>query len=212
MPQARLRVTLPDGLWIGRLSRAHPDAVFRVLTAFADGERGVALVELSSPDPAPLLADLVDEPAVTATEVLHREGDRVLVRLGTSNPLLLAPVRESGVPLDFPFRLADGHAVWEVRAPHDRLSALGDGLRDSGIRFEVERVGRVADPDGPLAEGQRRVLEAAVDHGYYDTPRECTLTELADRLDMAKSTVSETLHRAEEQIVKEFVGEPTDGP
>lgn len=46
---------------------------------------------------------------------------------------------------------------------------------------------------------------AAVEAGYYDTPRTCTLTELADEVGLAKSTCSEILHRAEEIIVKEFI-------
>jgi len=34
---------------------------------------------------------------------------------------------------------------------------------------------------------------------------ECTLTELAAEVDRAKSTVSETFHRAEGKVVREFV-------
>lgn len=41
-------------------------------------------------------------------------------------------------------------------------------------------------------------MNAVIERGYYDTPRRCTLTELADELDLAKSTCSERLHRAEE--------------
>ena len=45
----------------------------------------------------------------------------------------------------------------------------------------------------------------AVDHGYYDTPRACSLTELAEEVGIAKSTCSETLHRAEETMIKQFM-------
>jgi predicted DNA binding protein len=51
------------------------------------------------------------------------------------------------------------------------------------------------------------VLLTAVECGYYDTPRECSLTELAGELGVAKSTCSETLHRIEEVVVKRFVRE-----
>jgi predicted DNA binding protein len=46
-----------------------------------------------------------------------------------------------------------------------------------------------------------------VERGYYDTPRTCTLTELADHLGIAKSTASERLHRAEGAIIRAFVAE-----
>lgn len=35
-------------------------------------------------------------------------------------------------------------------------------------------------------------------------PRRCTLTELAEAVDIAKSTCSETLQRVERTIVREF--------
>ena len=39
---------------------------------------------------------------------------------------------------------------------------------------------------------------------FHDTPRRCTLTELAKKLDVSTATASNVLHRAEEQIIKEF--------
>jgi len=62
-----------------------------------------------------------------------------------------------------------------------------------------------------LTDRQRDLVVAAVQQGYYDTPRGSSLTELSDHLGMAKSTVSETLHRAEETVVKEFVAELDEG-
>jgi predicted DNA binding protein len=56
-----------------------------------------------------------------------------------------------------------------------------------------------------VANPWRYLLRTAVERGYYDTPRRCTLTELAEALDMAKSTCSETLHRAEGKITKQFL-------
>ena len=76
-----------------------------------------------------------------------------------------------------------------------------------GLGFEVEYVHERVDTEELLSERQREVLLAAVEGGYYDTPRGCSLTELAEKLGVAKSTCSETLHRVEEVIVKRFVRE-----
>ncbi|MFC6756302.1 helix-turn-helix domain-containing protein [Halomicroarcula sp. GCM10025894] len=48
-------------------------------------------------------------------------------------------------------------------------------------------------------------MEAAVDYGYYRTPRDVSLTELADRLDVSRSTLQYRLQRAEAWIVRSFV-------
>jgi hypothetical protein len=72
----------------------------------------------------------------------------------------------------------------------------------------LEYVYTTAESSDLLTQRQRELLTAAVEAGYYETPRACTLTQLADQLGMAKSTVSETLHRAEGRVIREFVDEP----
>ena len=95
-----------------------------------------------------------------------------------------------------------------MTATQDRLSAFGTQLEQFGMSFDVEYIRRgVESTEQLLTDSQRDLVLTAVERGYYDTPRECSLTDLADHLDMAKSTVSETLHRAESAIIKEFVAE-----
>jgi len=205
MPRAELTITIPDDVWIGAVSRSYPSATFRVLTAFADEESGVALVEVTTEEQTEVVADLVGRDAVTDVDVLHRDDEELLARIETAEPLLLFPLRKSGVPLSFPFAITDGEAAWELTAPNDRFAALGDQLEAFGIQFTVESIRQRLEFDRLLTERQQQLLTAAVERGYYDTPRDCSLTELADALGMAKSTVSETLHRAEERVIKEFI-------
>ncbi|MFC7174104.1 helix-turn-helix domain-containing protein [Haloplanus litoreus] len=80
------------------------------------------------------------------------------------------------------------------------------------MSYTLNRVYDATDPPDLLTDQQSALLVTAVDMGYYDTPRESTLTEVADAADLAKSTASVTLHRAEERVVKEFVTERLDIP
>jgi len=205
MPRAELMITIPEEVWIGAVSRSYPSVAFRVLTAFADDESGVALIELTTDDQTAVVADLVDREGVMDVDELHRGDETLLVRIETTEPLLLFPLRESGVPLSFPFSITDGTAAWELTAPNDRLAALSDQLDTFGIQFTVNSIQQHIEHDRLLTERQQQLLVAGVEHGYYDTPRTCSLTELADSVGMAKSTTSETLHRAEGRVVKEFL-------
>ncbi len=205
MPQAKLRLTIPEEVWIGKLTRAHPDANFRILAAFSDEDAGVGLAELTGDDPATLLREMREFEDVTAIEGLKRTDEKVLVQFETTMPLLLLPARDSGVPLEMPFDITDGTAVWEVTAPSDRLSELGSQLEAFGISFSVDYVQQRLSNDELLTDRQQRLVLTAIENGYYDTPRESSLTEVADESDIAKSTASETLHRAEEKIIKRFV-------
>jgi hypothetical protein len=87
--------------------------------------------------------------------------------------------------------------------------ALTGGLRD-GLSF---RTGHLRDAEawgrGPLAgaelPGEQRVaLREAFRRGYYETPREISLEELADELGVPRSTLSYRLRRAEARLVDAY--------
>ncbi len=213
MPRAKLRVTVPDSVWIGEISRNHADAEIEVLTTFPKEDTGVALAEITGPDVATVVREIDAAEAVTATELLQHKDETALVQFETSEPVLLVPARNVGTPIEFPFSVVDGTANWEVIAPRDRLSMLAEQLRRFDIDFDVVSVRQEVETEQLLTSKQRDLVSTAVEEGYYDTPRDCTLTELAAVSDIAKSTCSETLHRAEEKVIKEFVAElgPVDG-
>jgi predicted DNA binding protein len=52
---------------------------------------------------------------------------------------------------------------------------------------------------------QREAVEAAVEHGYYETPRSVSLSDLAADLGLPRSTLQYRLQRAESWIVGRFV-------
>lgn len=206
MPCANLSVRLPESTWISRISRDNPDAVFRVLAAMPRQDHGVGLVEISASDMAPIMVAMDESDAVVSLDMLEAGEQRAIIQFETTEPLLLLSVRQAGVPLELPVSVRDGEAAIEVTASRDRLSRLASTLDSFGMSFELESIYETSGPDDLLTDRQRRLLVAAVERGYYDTPRRCSLTDLAEHQGIAKSTASETLHRAEETVVKQFVG------
>jgi len=85
------------------------------------------------------------------------------------------------------------------------------GLLQDGLSFHFDHV---SDATGPLLTlfdsvsirpEQSRVLELAAEEGYYETPRETTLDELAAKLDWPRSTVSYRLRKAEAGLVESYI-------
>lgn len=66
------------------------------------------------------------------------------------------------------------------------------------------------DADGLPAE-QRAALRAAVEYGYYETPREIDVGDLAEILDVPRSTLTYRLRRAEAHLAKRYAAR-TDSP
>ncbi|WP_436924101.1 helix-turn-helix domain-containing protein [Halosimplex amylolyticum] len=104
---------------------------------------------------------------------------------------------------------------WRILTESDEkvgmlYDTLGGTLRE-GISFRFEHLEDATEPpSNPFASlslrpEQRQVLELAAEMGYYETPRETTLDDLAAELDCPRSTVSYRLRRAEAQVVAGFL-------
>jgi predicted DNA binding protein len=104
---------------------------------------------------------------------------------------------------------------WTVLMPNDagigRLYDSIDTELREGVTLSLEHItGHQGWRSGVpavtgLSHAQREAVTEAVERGYYETPRECTITELSDRLDIARSTLQYRLQRAESQLLAGFV-------
>ena len=207
MPYAKLTLTVPKPIWIGKISRAHSETRFRVLAATANDSSGIAQLEIVGPDPETVCEEMRSYDAVTDLTVFEAEPELHRVQVETTVPMLLMAIEGSGVPLETPFEVQNGTMELEATLPQHRLSKLGDQLREFGISFSIDRIQQETESTDLLTDRQRWLLNEAISRGYYDTPREITLTELADELDIAASTCCEVLHRAEGSVLKEYIHE-----
>ncbi|THE62927.1 winged helix-turn-helix transcriptional regulator [Salinadaptatus halalkaliphilus] len=95
---------------------------------------------------------------------------------------------------------------------HDFFDALGEEVGEcTGIEMlrltELDPGRNGIAPDESIPLEQREALAAAVEHGYYETPREIELSELAERVGIPRSTLSYRLRRAEASLASAFVGD-----
>lgn len=212
MPRATVSVDLPSSAWIDTVSRSFPAADFRVVTVLAGEDTGIALVHVRAENPMPVLAAIQGADDVVTAELFWAEGDQALVQVEANAPPLLVPLWRAGVPVELPFDAAAGRATWSVTTSQKRLTAFRRALDDAGVEYDVEFVQGVTDApaDRVLTPRQREVLETAQSLGYYETPRDVTLTDVAAALDISKSNCSELLHRAEGHVIDWFLVE-SDG-
>lgn len=109
----------------------------------------------------------------------------------------------------------DGSSVMVKTYLPDRelLNDLITSLKSVVESVSVWRLKRIDNQDGKnkekfvtldlyeLTQKQRQAITTAVAAGYYETPREVSLGEIADRLDITKSALSQRLKAAESKLV-----------
>lgn len=206
MPSVRLKIELPRDSLVS-FSIEHPNDKFRMLTAHRTEESLRVVVDAKTSDSAALLRALDEAPEVRTYEVLRDDRQGVLFQLEASEHAPRAAARAAGMLPQYPMVLRDGWLTVETIISWDRLSRLKSEFERTDVSFEMLSITQSVEVTDLLTDRQWDVLIEAIERGYYDTPRGCSLTDLATELDVNPSAVSGVLHRAEERMVKAFVAD-----
>ena len=101
----------------------------------------------------------------------------------------------------------DGRWYLRVLYPdQESLTKTNDFVEENGLTFDVKAIRQMqGKPVGRygLTEAQFEALDAALDAGYFAIPRETSLSELADRLEISHQALSERLRRATAALVED---------
>jgi len=82
---------------------------------------------------------------------------------------------------------------------YDALSTFSRRCREQGIELQLQQLysptRSMDDTRYDLTDEQQEVLGAALEHGYFEVPRETTLDDLGDKLGISDSAASQRLRR-----------------
>jgi predicted DNA binding protein len=95
---------------------------------------------------------------------------------------------------------------YKVFLNSEGVPALLNRLSRQRVPFKVEEISPLS-ADYRLTTRQLAILKSAVEMGLYDFPRRITQDELAARIGITPSTLTEILRRAEKKILGDFIGE-----
>lgn len=157
-------------------------------------------------------------PAIRSLTSLDRFEDHGLYRLewhGSPTDLVAAFERFEAVILE-----ARGDDTWKFRLrfpTHDNLSAFHSAVRDQDIPIRVDRTYTLIEPLGreqtfDLTPEQREALVLALRRGYFASPSEVQLDELAGELGISRQAISKRIRRGNEEILESvLLSSGTDG-
>lgn len=180
-----------------RVIPADPDAVPFFWVEGADAEAVEAALSASD--------------AVSDAEYVDRVGDTLLYRCRCRRRRdgVIAGAVESGLTL---LSATSENGRWTLDVRGDgwaSLRAFRDFCEANGIEMTLESLSPLSETDADERDGltapQAEALLAALDAGYYDTPRRATLTDVAERLGITRQALAERLRRGTRHLVADVV-------
>jgi len=214
-----------EGLPLVGVARTLPEASLVLELQFNHGRRPLFLVTVNGGATTAIADALTDADDVGEWCLVGRAGDTRRYQVHPAFSL----EEQLGEHLD---DLAGLEALATADAIIERIEVCPQGWRQTGwfadrqefrqfasfwqqhVTFRLERL---TDDDEARAAGdgltdrQGEALRTAYELGYFDIPRRATLADVAAELDIAASSVSERLRRAQTRIIEETVA-PTWPP
>ncbi|WP_247000664.1 helix-turn-helix domain-containing protein [Halosolutus gelatinilyticus] len=205
MPRVRLKLKPPFER-LARFSSDRPNDEFRILSARPTDEGLLSVLEAEVSDPDAIVRHFDESPDMRSYEVLQIDRGALMIQYVLSEPEPHRVARLAGTLAEFPLIVRDGWIFVELTTSHERLSEFTSGLEAADIAFEILSITQSIDVMDLLTDRQWQFTTEAIERGYYDSPRECSVVDLAEALDVSQSTASGILHRAEGRVIKQFVG------
>lgn len=196
-----------DELPLAPTIAAHPDVTIRFEYAVRTG-RTVAFVSVfgDDHDHDAIEASMAADETISAPERVATFENRAIYRVTLETDREIVPGRcgERGL---FVFTVTSGTRGWVLRVHAPNRETLIDFRKycyHRGVSFRMTQLhDSSATDDGTyaLTEQQHEILAMAYFGGYYDIPREITQDDLAERLGISDSAVSQRLRRAVAELI-----------
>ena len=222
MLTATLGVTY-EGDWTANLRQFDVSGVFLASTFVGENYLGLLSVETTQLDS--VVSTIEAHPSVESVDIVEQyteASDRLsatfLIRETRTNEPTPAQILHQAGYLPFgQTQLREGIEYFDLLLEsHNQLSEVVGKLEQCGsvsleavsqeLNWEImPSVGKWQQIFDKIPDRQLEVLDLAVEKGYYEIPRDVTLQELADEMDVTKTTASHQLRRVEGKIMRFFI-------
>ncbi|MFH5801138.1 helix-turn-helix domain-containing protein [Haladaptatus sp. CMAA 1911] len=101
----------------------------------------------------------------------------------------------------------DGWRVKQQFTNRDEFTAYREFWCSIGFSFHLDRLYNAQTPDSELiglSNKQREALLTAYEKGYFAVPQQTSLDDIAEILDISRSSLAERLHRAQAHLIEHF--------
>jgi len=143
-------------------------------------------------------------PEIKKYAILSRSADRAEVITWAEQSSIIDNIIRKNCVFVGPTVVKDGVENWHIMAPtREELQEVVSGLEQCA---EIAYIRNSESPESEfgLTERQMSTLKAAVEMGYFDTPRRASIRDVARGLKISPSTAVEHLRKAEKKVLENY--------
>ncbi len=144
-------------------------------------------------------------PEIRKYSILSQTNDRAEVITWAQQSSIIENIIKTNCVFVGPTVVKDGVENWHIMAPtSEELRQVIASMEQCADIAYLRNGDSFGDEEG-LTEKQTQALKAAVESGYFDTPRRASIKEVAERMQVSPSTAVEHLRKAEKKVLENYV-------
>jgi len=203
--EALLNIRIPE-LWVTPVSENY-DVKLSCQIGGHSGKVGWGLATITGDDK--LFDQILDEvrhhPSVGAVKVKDRGEGSLSLIVDVVRCKACEALTRSKAFMVFPVDIYKGRMKWLLITDNNKtIGTISDRLEEFGCDVKIERVTALGGK-GILTERQEEVIRVAFSSGYFDYPRRTGSENLARKLGISASTLSEVLRAAQRRILAQYL-------
>lgn len=197
-----------DDFQLGRVLTGPSDMHLELERLVPTGDMMMPFVWVTGSDHDTFANSVHSDPSVADATVLDTIGESALYRIeweDSPKDLIEAIAKSDAVILE---AQGDGEWVFRLRFPnHENLSDFHNYVISEEIPVHIDRTYTLTETTKhghrfDLTEEQREALVLALRRGYFETPSDVSLEELADELGISRQALSNRIRRGNEKVLR----------
>lgn len=202
-----------DAFALGRTLREYPELTVRLERIVPLGESVIPYLWIEDGTVSHIVETVAADPGVEDVSVVDEVDGWALVRTDwtVGGDGLVASITGARGRVLEAVGSADRWSL-QLRFPsHGALATFYEGCAEQDIDLHLDRVVDFSTPEEELlrfamTDLQRETLLVALAEGYFSVPRQTSLEELAEELEVSDTAVSQRLRRGLEALVRATLG------
>ncbi|MBN1215406.1 MAG: helix-turn-helix domain-containing protein [Candidatus Lokiarchaeota archaeon] len=199
---ARIKIKFPDKIWISEIFKKFKDIRMEIINFLPyDLERSIgnALINIIYYDIDSIIKVIQNHDSVYEFNLIEKNENFIKFNVKTKDPYLLYAVIKCGVLVDFPINVKEGYAYWRLISTRDRINNLLNLFEEKKMEYILLKIGNspytLEKEENKLNFDELKVLNTAINEGFFEIPREISLENLANKLGKSKSALSVMLRK-----------------
>ncbi len=203
----RFKLDIPEEKWLSVISRKYNDMIFLILSLMPlESSLGNCLLQIRGKNVEDHISYIISSLGDLEHEILGKTREFVLINIKMTDPWILNNINKFQLMLHYPLTIREGKIEFELISTRDKIDSLFNALENRELNIELQNIMRYT-PQTILTPRQEEVLQKADDLGYYNIPRDISLSHLAKKLGISPSALSELLRRTESRLAKVYLYE-----